>query len=153
MKCKTEIVTRVWLWNRSTRCSTQPLWDCSIQMNLKRVRTTVDLIDRSSFASFTNQYPEKDNKMDITALDGVNLTQFAIDTAPKISFLACRIVGINCISKWRPVLTPLGVCYRLDFESWQYFSFLKISEQLDRNPKQTKYARRRPVYASGSAKS
>lgn len=54
--------------------------------------------------------------MDITALDGVNLTQFAIDTAPKISFLACRIGGINCISKWKPVLTPLGVCYRLDLK-------------------------------------
>ena len=65
-----------------------------------------------------------DSSMDISAIDNVNLSQFAIDTAPKISFLACRIGGINCISKWKRVLTPLGVCYRLSMHEDDQFMLM-----------------------------
>ena len=40
-----------------------------------------------------------DPKMDISAIDGVNLSQFAIDTAPRISFLV-RIYQIDILSMY-----------------------------------------------------
>ena len=41
----------------------------------------------------------------------IDVKKFGIKTRPNITFVGCKIGGIDCANDWKAILTPYGACY------------------------------------------
>ena len=71
------------------------------------------------------------NQDDIDVLNNLNLTQFIIDTEPEIRIIICQIGEMNCVKKWKRVLTPMGVCLEMKLQNDQEFEKFNLRKKPD----------------------
>ena len=64
-------------------------------------------------------------------LNQLNLTQFIIDTEPEIKLIICQIGTMNCINKWKRILTPMGICWEMKLQNDNDFEELNLQKKPD----------------------
>lgn len=72
-----------------------------------------------------------ENQDDVEILNSINLTQFIIDTEPEIRMIICQIGEMNCIRKWKRVLTPMGICLEMKLQNDQEFEKFNLRKKPD----------------------
>ena len=85
----------------------------------------------SLYQTEANEEHMLSNFDDLEAINRINLTQFIIDTEPEIQMIICRIGPMNCIHKWKRILTPMGICFEMKLQNDSDFEELNMQKKPD----------------------